>query len=148
MTALSVPRARRRWPQRAAGGALLASLMTFGPMGRAEAIATVNVTPNSQLPDPANVNISGNGFSPNRALELYQCVDRNEVELCTLFPIAATTTNVNGNFGPVPAQVKGTFNTEDGAVNCRISNGCRVVAWDDLGHSGSRSISFERFGSK
>ncbi len=143
MARLASVKARTRWPQRAAGGALLATLMTFGPVGRAAAVGEqVGVSPDSNLPDPAQVQVSGAGFTANATVHVYQCADPNGVESCSADPVAvSTTTNSSGAFS-TSAVVKKVFSTSDGSVACTTN--CRVVVWDDFGRMGEHPISFPK----
>jgi hypothetical protein len=137
----------RRLSQRAAAGAFLASVLALGSTSPAGAVGeTVNVNPDSNLPDTASVNISASGFTPNRTVSIFQCADVSQVLTCSQDPVARVATNSSGFFPNTAVQVKAVFVGEGGGnVECRTA--CRVLVEDDLGHSGEHAISFTRFAS-
>ena len=133
-----------RWVRRAAGGALLASAVALGTAGPAAAAQTVTVSPDSNLPDLATVNVSGTGFFANTELELYQCMDEPTGERCTFDPIGGAITNANGAFATT-VWVRAVFTSDIGFTDC--DPGCRVVVRAGA-VGGQDGISFARYSSK
>ena len=143
MTTRAASAKARGWRRRAASAALLTTVSIVGFARPAGAIEQVTVTPDSDLPDTANVNVSGTGFPASRTVYVSQCADVGGVASCT-DPIASGQTNASGNFGPVPATVKATFQTLDGPVQCKTN--CRILVEEPAtGRFGERSIAFDTF---
>ncbi len=71
---------------------------------------TLTVSPATNLPDNASVNVSGAGFGANVSGFIVQCVpaDSMGTDDCS-DDIGLFTTNASGTFGPVPVNVTRTF---------------------------------------
>src|SRR5262245_40791593 len=73
---------------------------------------TLTVTPNTNLPDVASVNVSGAGFGNSGSLALQQCIpiDQFGSEDCSEnINTSPIQTSPNGAFGPVAVQVSRVF---------------------------------------
>jgi hypothetical protein len=119
--------------------------MTLGSAGRAEAVGeTVNVSPDTNLPSPANVNVSGSGFTANSSISIYQCAEKNGVDSCTNPLSPNVPTNASGSFGTTAVTVAKSFVNEFGeTIQCKTK--CRIVVWDNIGpHMGEHSIKFPK----
>ncbi len=95
------------------------------------AFAAVTVTPSTNLPDSANVNVSGNGFAANQPGTISECKFNPGLGADECKDIGSFTTNASGTFGPVPVTVTRTYISSDATnVNCAVdpANPCRVVA--------------------
>ncbi len=95
------------------------------------AFAAVTVTPSTNLPASANVNVSGNGFAANQPGTISECKFNPGLGADECKDIGSFTTNSSGTFGPVPVTVTRTYVSSDATnVNCDVdpSNPCRVVA--------------------
>jgi hypothetical protein len=118
--------------------------VALGTAGPAAAAQTVTVSPDSNLPDAATVNVSGTGFVPNADVDFFQCFDEPTGERCTTEPIATGRTNANGAFGPTTTTVFAVIESDIGPAQCRT--GCRIVV--RAGLSAARDgISFARYSS-
>ena len=129
--------------RRAAVGALLASMWALGTARPVHAIEQVTVTPNSELQDIENVNVSGTGFLANRSVFIYQCADVTGELVCTQNQIAASVTNSSGAFPNTAATVRATFQSDEGPVQCKTQ--CRVRVEDSFGNFGERAITFDSY---
>ena len=108
---------------------LLVAVLVFAYTQKAFALLTV--TPSTNLPASANVNVSGNGFAANQPGTLSQCKFNPGLGADECKDIGSFTTNASGNFGPVPVTVTSTYVSSDSTnVNCQTdsANPCRVVA--------------------
>ncbi|MEA2704811.1 MAG: Neocarzinostatin family, partial [Actinomycetota bacterium] len=96
------------------------------------ALAAVVVTPSSNLPASANVNVSGNGFTANQPGTISECKFNPGLGADECKAIGSFTTNASGNFGPVAVTVTSTYVSSDNTnVNCAVdaaANPCRVQA--------------------
>ena len=95
------------------------------------AFAAVTVSPSTNLPDAANVNVSGTGFAANQPGTLRECKFNPTLLVDECKDIGVFMTNSSGNFGPVAVLVTRTFVSSDNTnVDCNVdpSNPCRVVA--------------------
>ncbi len=108
---------------------LLVAVLVFAYAQKASALLAV--TPSTNLPPTANVNVSGNGFVANQPGTLQQCKFNAGLGFDECKDIGAFTTNASGNFGPVPVTVTSTYVSSDNTnVNCQTvpEHPCRVVA--------------------
>ena len=79
----------------------------------------VTVTPDTNLPASANVNVSGNGFAANQPGTLQECKFNTGLGFDECKDIGSFTTNASGNFGPVPVTVTSTYVSSDSTnVDC------------------------------
>lgn len=120
----------RRWPTTPARALLALSLVAAAtaPLGVAGAddspggtpVPTLTVTPGTELVDHQLVTVTGDGFVPDRRVDLVQCPPRPDVDTCGPW-LGQTRTDADGHFS---TQVGVGVLTDDffrDAVDCRTS---------------------------
>ncbi len=90
----------------------------------------VTVTPNTNLPSPTTVNVSGTGFPAGGTTNFFECKTVSGVVKACAPVGSGTTTNGSGAFGPTSVPVTANFTPTQGdltPVDCRVDT-CVVNA--------------------
>ncbi len=99
----------------------------------------VTVTPSDELPETQVVSVSGTGFRPLRDIAVWESSklwwgkdgshDRNGTKVSPA-SYTTTTSDADGNFGPVMVEVARTFDDlSGGTYTCAPSDDCVVQAY-------------------